>query len=58
MPRHAFACQKPSPIPTVIIEQISDTELRIRKAKVIPTDELPFLEDGRRLSPIRIATVF
>lgn len=26
---------------TVIIEQVSDTELRIRKARVIPEDELP-----------------
>jgi hypothetical protein len=27
---------------TVIIEQMSDTELRIRKARVLPEDELPF----------------
>jgi hypothetical protein len=30
---------------TVIIEQVSDTELRIRKAKVIPEDELRFAEE-------------
>jgi DNA-binding transcriptional regulator/RsmH inhibitor MraZ len=30
---------------TVIIEQISDTEIRIRKAKVIPEDELRFAEE-------------
>src|SRR5712692_434030 len=33
---------------TVIIEQISDTELRIRKAKIIPEDELPFYEESRK----------
>jgi hypothetical protein len=31
---------------TVIIEQISDTELRIRKAQVIPTDEVRFAEES------------
>jgi len=30
---------------TVIIEQISDTELRIRKAQVIPEDEIRFAEE-------------
>ncbi len=30
---------------TVIIEQISDTELRIRKARIIPEDELQFPEE-------------
>lgn len=30
---------------TVIIEQISDTELRIRKAQVIPEDEVVFREE-------------
>jgi hypothetical protein len=30
---------------TVIIEQISDTELRIRKAQVIPEDEIRFSEE-------------
>src|SRR5215203_2597140 len=29
---------------TVLIEEVSDTELRIRKARVIPEDDLPFLE--------------
>ena len=32
---------------TVIIEQISETELRIRKAQVIPEDELRFAEERR-----------
>jgi hypothetical protein len=31
---------------TVIIEQISETELRIRKAKVIPEDEIRFYEES------------
>jgi uncharacterized protein (DUF1778 family) len=31
---------------TVIIEQVSDTELHIRKAQVIPEDELPFREEA------------
>jgi hypothetical protein len=31
---------------TVIIEQISDTELRIRKARVIPEDELSLPEEA------------
>ncbi len=30
---------------TVIIEQVSETEVRIRKAKVIPEDELRFYEE-------------
>src|SRR3954466_3229045 len=30
---------------TIIIEQVSDTELRIRKAQVIPEDELRFREE-------------
>jgi hypothetical protein len=30
---------------TVIIEQVSDTEVRIRKAKVIPEDEIAFQEE-------------
>jgi hypothetical protein len=30
---------------TVIIEQVSDTELRIRKARVIPEDEVRFYEE-------------
>lgn len=32
---------------TVIIEQVSDTELRIRKARIIPEDELHFAEESR-----------
>jgi hypothetical protein len=31
---------------TVLVEQVSDTEIRIRKARVIPEDELPFLEES------------
>ena len=31
---------------TVLIEQVSDTELRIRKARVIPEDDLPFVEEA------------
>lgn len=31
---------------TVIIEAVSDTEYRIRKARVIPEDELRFPEDA------------
>jgi hypothetical protein len=30
---------------TVLIEQVSDTELRIRKAEATPEDELPFREE-------------
>lgn len=30
---------------TVLIEHVSDTEVRIRKARVIPEDELPFAEE-------------
>jgi hypothetical protein len=30
---------------TVIIEQVSDTELRVRKARVIPEDEIRFSEE-------------
>ncbi len=32
---------------TVLIEQVSDTEVRIRKAKVIPEDEVRFYEESR-----------
>lgn len=35
---------------TVIIEQISDTELRIRKAQIIPEDELQFPEEAETTS--------
>jgi len=31
---------------TVIIEQVSETEVRIRKAKVIPEDEIRFYEES------------
>ncbi|HWG46195.1 MAG TPA: DUF1778 domain-containing protein [Gemmataceae bacterium] len=31
---------------TVIIEQVSDTELRIRKAQVVPEDEYRFAEEA------------
>ena len=31
---------------TVIIEQVSDTELRVRKAQVIPEDEIHFTEES------------
>jgi hypothetical protein len=31
---------------TILIEQISDTELRIRKAQVIPEDEIRFAEEA------------
>jgi hypothetical protein len=31
----------------VLIEEVSETELRIRKAVVLPEDELPFTEELR-----------
>jgi hypothetical protein len=31
---------------TVIIEQVSETEIRIRKARVIPEDEIRFREES------------
>ena len=31
---------------TVIIEQVSETELRIRKARVVPEDEMRFAEEA------------
>jgi hypothetical protein len=31
---------------TVLVEQVSDNELRIRKARVIPEDDLPFVEEA------------
>ena len=34
----------------VVIEEVSDTEVRIRKARVIPEDDLPFEESLRPLS--------
>lgn len=30
---------------TVIVEQLSETELRVRRAKVVAEDELPFVEE-------------
>jgi uncharacterized protein (DUF1778 family) len=38
---------------TVIVEAVSDTEYRIRKARVIPVDELRFPEDEM---PIKLST--
>lgn len=35
---------------TVIVEQLSETEVRIRRAKVIAEDELPFAEES--VSPL------
>jgi uncharacterized protein (DUF1778 family) len=36
---------------TVVVEQLNDTEIRVRRAKVVPEDELPFIEEtSRRLS--------
>jgi hypothetical protein len=32
---------------TVILEQVSETEVRIRKAKVLPEDEIHFYEESR-----------
>jgi uncharacterized protein (DUF1778 family) len=31
----------------VLIEEVSDTELRIRKAVIVPEDEAPFTEERR-----------
>ncbi len=31
---------------TVIIEQVSDSEVRVRRAKVVAEDELPFAEES------------
>lgn len=31
----------------VLIEEISETELRVRKAAIVPEDELPFSEEHR-----------
>jgi hypothetical protein len=31
---------------TVIIEQVSETEIRVRKARVIPEDEIRFREES------------
>lgn len=43
---------------TVIIEQISDTELRIRKAQIIPEDELHFPEETERSLSDRDRDIF
>lgn len=31
---------------TVLMEQVSETEVRIRKARVIPEDDIPFVEES------------
>ena len=31
---------------TVVVEQVADTEVRIRLAKTIPVDEIPFIEES------------
>jgi hypothetical protein len=31
----------------VLVEEVSETELRIRKAVVLPEDEMPFIEERR-----------
>ena len=31
---------------TVIVEQVSETEVRVRRAKVVAEDELPFAEES------------
>ncbi len=31
---------------TILVQPVSDTELRIRKARVIPEDDLPFIEEA------------
>jgi hypothetical protein len=35
---------------TLLVEQVSDNEYRVRVAKVIPVDEIPFLEEA--LAPL------
>lgn len=32
----------------VLIEEVSENELRVRKAAIVPEDELPFTEEQRR----------
>jgi hypothetical protein len=34
---------------TVIVEQLNETEIRVRRAKVVPEDELPFVEETSRV---------
>jgi hypothetical protein len=43
---------------TVIIEQLSGTELRIRKARVVPEDEIGFTEENRKLLSDRDRDLF
>jgi DNA-binding transcriptional regulator/RsmH inhibitor MraZ len=43
---------------TVLIEQVSETELRIRKARVIPEDSVYFVEDSARELSVRDRDVF
>lgn len=43
---------------TVIIERVSDTELRIRKARVIAEDDLRFTEEGDRALSARDRDAF
>ena len=31
---------------TVVIEQVSETEIRVRRAKVVPEDDMPFSEES------------
>ena len=31
---------------TVVMEQVSEFEIRVRRAKVVPEDELPFAEES------------
>lgn len=38
---------------TVIIEQVSETEIRVRRAKVVPEDELGFREEATHPLPDR-----
>jgi len=42
----------------VVIEQISDTELRIRKAQIVPEDELRFYEESAALRSDRDRDLF
>ena len=35
---------------TLLVEEVSDTEYRVRLAKTIPLDEIPFLEES--LTPL------
>ena len=46
MQRAASACPRAFANATVIIEQVSENELRIRKARVIPEDEIRFSEES------------